>query len=102
MKSMLFLGRKVGFFEVYGVTAQRNVLLLQNLLPNPSFKERFTYYICSKALNCRFTVNCEQANMRKKEVVAHFKVIYQDLLGGVGKHENSRPGQLASEIRIGL
>jgi hypothetical protein len=46
------------------------------------------------------TVKCEQANIRKKEVVAHFKVIYQGLLGEAGKHDNSRPGQLAPGLRI--
>jgi hypothetical protein len=68
----------------------------QNLLLISSFKERCIYYIRYKALNCRLTVNFEQENMRKKEV----NVINQDLLGGAGKHENSRPGQLASGIRI--
>jgi hypothetical protein len=74
----------------------------QNLLLMLSFKERFIYYICYEALNCRLTMNCEQANTRKKEVISHFKVIYKDLLGKAGKQENSSPGQLVSGTRIEL
>jgi hypothetical protein len=46
------------------------------------------------------TVNCETANMRKKEVVAHFKVNISRFFAEAGKHVNSWAGQLASGLRI--